>query len=197
MTGVPPRSAEPGLDSNQYQRALLATGRIVAGVRPEHLAKPTPCRDWDVRLLLNHIVGGNYMFAEVARGGRVEGTGEMEDYTRPDPGTNYLASAEAVLAAWSEPGAMDRRCHMPFGDIPAPAAVSIHFLDLVVHGWDLARASGQDATIAPDLAAEALDISRDLLSDELREAGVFGPEVPVSADDPLHDRLVAFMGRRP
>jgi uncharacterized protein (TIGR03086 family) len=185
------------VDAHQYQRALLATGRIVAGVRPDQLSGPTPCRDWDVRLLLNHIIGGNHMFATVARGGRVEATGDMEDYTRPDPGSRYLESAEAVLAAWAEPGAMERRVHMPFGDIPGSAAVSIHFLDLVVHGWDLARATGQDATIAPDLAAEALDISSDLLSPELREAGVFGPEVPAAADDPLHDRLVAFMGRRP
>jgi uncharacterized protein (TIGR03086 family) len=185
------------LDSLQYRRALLNTGRIVVGVRPEHLIKPTPCRDWDVRLLLNHIIGGNYMFAEVAKGGRVDASGTMDDHTLPDPGSNYIASADAVLAAWAEPGAMERRVHMPFGDIPASAAVSIHFLDIVVHGWDLARATGQDATIEPDLAAEALDISQGLLSPELRETGVFGPEVPISADDPLHDRLVAFMGRRP
>jgi len=185
------------LDSTQYRRALLSTGRIVLGVRPEQLLLPTPCRDWDVRLLLNHIIGGNYTFAEVAAGGRADATGVMDDHTLPDPGSNYIASADAVMAAWAAPGAMERRVHMPFGDIPAPAAVSIHFLDIVVHGWDLARATGQDTTIEPDLAAEALDISQGLLSPELRDTGVFGPEVPVSADDPLHDRLVAFMGRRP
>ena len=185
------------MNSEQYRRALLNTGRIVLGVRPEHLPEPTPCRDWDVRLLLNHIIGGNHMFAEVARGGRVDATGVMDDYTVPDPGSNYIASADSVLAAWAEPGAMDRRCHMPFGDIPASAAVSIHFLDIVVHGWDLARATGQDTTIEPDLAAEALDISHGLLSPELRDTGVFGPEIPASDDDPLHARLVAFMGRRP
>ena len=185
------------MDSHQYRRALLHTGRIVVGVVPEHLRLPTPCRDWDVRLLLNHIIGGNYMFAEVAAGGRADATGDMDDHTLPDPGTNYVASAEAVLAAWAVPGAMERRCHMPFGDIPAPAAVSIHFLDIVVHGWDLARATGQDTTIEADLAAEALDISHGLLSPELRETGVFGPEVPISEDNPLHDRLAAFMGRRP
>lgn len=185
------------MNSHHYQRALLRTGRIVAGVRPEHLSLPTPCRNWDVRLLLNHIIGGNLMFAEVARGGRAEVTGEMDDHTRPDPGTNYLASAESVLAAWAEPGAMQRRCHMPFGDVPAQAAVSIHFLDVVVHGWDLARATGQDTTIDPDLAEEALDISHGLLSPELRQVGAFGPEIPAAADDPLHHRLVAFVGRQP
>ena len=185
------------MDSHQYRRALLHTGRIVVGVRPEHLPLPTPCRDWDVRLLLNHIIGGNYMCAEVAAGRRADATGDMDDHTLPDPGSNYVASAEAVLAAWAAPGAMERRCHMPFGDIPAPAAVSIHFLDIVVHGWDLARATGQDTTIEPDLAAEALDISHGLLSPELRETGVFGPEVPISDDNPLHDRLAAFMGRCP
>ncbi len=185
------------MNSEQYRRALLNTGRVVLRVRPEDLTKPTPCRDWDVRLLLNHIIGGNHMFAEVARGGRVEPSGEMEDYTRPNPGTNYVKSADAVLVAWAEPGALERLVHMPFGDIPGSAAVSIHFLDIVVHGWDLARATGQDTTIEPDLAAEALDISHGLLSPELRATGVFGPEVPISDDDPLHDRLVAFMGRRP
>jgi len=185
------------VDANQYRRALVRTGRIVAAVRPEQLGLPTPCRDWDVRLLLNHIIGGNHMFAEVARGGTVDAAGEMEDHTRPDPGSNYLASAEAVFAAWAEPGAMERRCRMPFGEIPAPAAVSIHFLDVVVHGWDLARATGQEAVIDADLAAEALDISHGFLSPELRQLGAFGPEIPASTDDPLHDRLVAFMGRTP
>jgi uncharacterized protein (TIGR03086 family) len=185
------------VDSNQYRRALLNTGRIIVGVRPEDLPKPTPCKDWNVRLLLNHIIGGNHMFAEVAKGGRVDSTGEMDDYTVPDPGSNYLSSADALLAAWAEPGAMERRVHMPFGDIPASAAVSIHFLDIVVHGWDLARATGQDATIETDLAEEALDISHGFLSPELRATGVFGPEVPLSEDHPLRDRLVAFMGRRP
>ena len=185
------------MNSEQYRRALLNTGRTVVGVRPEQMRLPTPCRDWDVRLLLNHLIGGNKMFAEVARGGRADTSGVMDDYTVPDPGTNYIASADDVLAAWAEPGAMERRCHMPFGDIPAGAAVSIHFLDIVVHGWDLARATGQDTTIEPDLAAEALDISHGLVSPELRATGVFGPEIPASDDDPLHDRLVAFMGRRP
>lgn len=185
------------MDSNQYRRALLNTGRIVVGVRPEDLPKPTPCKDWDVRLLLNHIIGGNKMVAQVARGGRVDASGVMEDHTFPDPGSNYLASADELLAVWAEPGALERGVHMPFGDIPGSAAVSIHFLDIVVHGWDLARATGQDTTIEPDLAAEALDISHGLLSPELRATGVFGPEVPVSDDHPLHDRLVAFMGRRP
>jgi uncharacterized protein (TIGR03086 family) len=185
------------VNSEQYRRALLNTGRIVMGVRPEDLTLPTPCRDWDVRLLLNHIIGGNYMFAEVARGGQADASGVMDDHTLPDPGSNYIKSADEVLAAWAEPGAMQRRCKMPFGEIPAPAAVSIHFLDVVVHGWDLARATGQDTTIEPDLAAEALDISQGLMSPELRDTGVFGPEIPTSDDDPLHDRLVAFMGRRP
>ncbi|HJV08760.1 MAG TPA: TIGR03086 family metal-binding protein [Acidimicrobiales bacterium] len=185
------------MDSLQYRRALLHTGRIVVGVRPDQLRLPTPCADWDVRLLLNHIIGGNYTMAEAARGGRADPAGDMDDHTRPDPGSNYIASADAALAAWAEPGAMERKVHMAFGDIPAPAAVSIHFLDVVVHGWDLARATGQDATIEADLAAEALDISHGLLSPELRAAGVFGPEVPISEDNPLHDRLAAFMGRRP
>src|SRR5687767_16020270 len=108
------------------------------------------------------------MFAEVARGGRPDPTGDMDDHTLPDPGTNYIASADSVLAAWAEPGVTETKVHMSFGDIPAPAAVRIHFLDIVVHGWDLARATGQATTIEPDLAPEAHDISHAGLSPQLR-----------------------------
>ena len=81
--------------------------------------------------------GSMVVSCPVARGGRPDATGDMDDHTLPDPGTNYIASADSVLAAWAEPGVMERKVHMNFGDIPAPAAVSIHFLDIVVHGLSL------------------------------------------------------------
>jgi uncharacterized protein (TIGR03086 family) len=185
------------IDPDLYRRALEATGHTVAGVRPDQLAASTPCAAWDVRTLLNHVIGGNLTFARIAAGGTADAAGDMPDLTRPDPGTNYLDSAEAVLAAWAEPGALDRRCHMPFGDLPAPAAMALHFLDCVVHGWDLARATGQPTALDPELAGAALSLAQGMVTPELRQAGVFGPEVPCPGDAPVHERLVAFLGREP
>lgn len=185
------------IDPALYVRALEATGFVVARVRPDQLDGPTPCTRWDVRTLLNHVIGGNLMFARIAAGGTADTTGGMPDLTRPDPGTNYLDSAEAVLAAWSGPGAMQRRCHMPFGDLPAPAALGLHYLDCVVHGWDLARATGQPTGLDPDLAGAALALAEGMVTPELRQSGAFGSDVRWPAAAPVHERLVAFLGRRP
>lgn len=180
-----------------YERGLAATGGVVDGVRPEQLQGPTPCPEWDVRLLLHHVIGANWMFAGVAAGGTMDAAGEMPELTALDPAAVYAESAVAVLDAWRQPGALDRRCHLSFGDMPARATMAIHFLDTLVHGWDLARATGQDTTLDPELAAAGLAIAEGMISDALRATGAFGPAIPVADGAPVGDRLVAFTGRRP
>jgi len=180
-----------------YERSLSATGRVVDGVQPEQLQGPTPCTEWDVRLLLHHVIGANFMFAGVAAGGTMDAGGEMPELTALDPAAVYAESAAQVLAAWRQPGALDRRCHLSFGDMPARATMAIHLLDTVVHGWDLAKATGQDTTLDPELADAALVVAEGMISDALRATGAFGPAVAVAADAPVGDRLVAFTGRRP
>lgn len=178
-----------------YESALVSTGIVVAGVKPKQMVDPTPCSAWDVRRLLHHIIGGNWMFAKVAGGGTAADAPELGDVSL-DPRGSYTESAGAVIAAWSAPGAMSSTCHLPFGDMPAVAAQALHFLDNVVHGWDLARATDQDSGIDPDVAAAAYDVAVGMDSPELRAAGVFGPEVDCAADAPTIDRLVALLGRR-
>ena len=148
-------------------------------------------------LLLHHVIGANFMFAGVAAGGTMDAAGEMPELTALDPAAVYAESAAAVLDAWGQPGALDRRCHLSFGDMPARATMSIHLLDTVVHGWDLAKATGQDTTIDPELAAAALSVAEGMISDALRATGAFAPAVPVAADASVGERLVAFTGRRP
>ena len=180
-----------------YERGLVATGRVVDGVQPEQLRNATPCADWDVRLLLHHVIGGNWMFAGVAAGGTMDASGEMPELAAMDPSAVYAESAAVVLDAWRQPGALERRCHLSFGDMPARATMAIHFLDTLVHGWDLATATGQDTTLDPELAAAGMVIAEGMISDALRSTGAFGPAVPVAADAPVGERLVAFTGRRP
>lgn len=179
-----------------YEAALLGTAEVVAGLKAEQLAGPTPCTEWDVRRLLHHVIGGNWMFATMAAGGTVDDLIDRGDFSL-DPRGSYVESAGAVIAAWRSPGAMSATCHLPFGDMPAPAAMALHFLDNVVHGWDLARATDQTPVVGHDVAATAMVVAEGMVSPALRATGVFGPEVAVAADASTLDRLVAFLGRSP
>lgn len=177
---------------------IASTGKVVAGVRPSQLDDPTPCTQWDVRSLLNHVIGVAGAFSHV---------GEGTPINPPDPsvptfeGDGYAAAYDAATArlldAWRAPGALDTTIVLPIGEVPGVVAASINCVDVLVHGWDLARATGQDAGLPSHLAEPALEFSRRLVGDELRSAGAFGPEVPVAADAPAGDRLVAFLGRTP
>jgi uncharacterized protein (TIGR03086 family) len=178
--------------------SIASTGKVVAGIRPDQLGDATPCAQWDVTTLLNHVIGVAGAFSHV---------GEGTPINRPDPsvatfeGDGYAAAydfaSSALLDAWRTPGALDTTITLPVGDVPGTVAASINFVDVLVHGWDLARATGQDVELPPHLAEPALQFSRGLVNDELRGAGAFGPEVLVPANMPASDRLVAFLGRTP
>jgi uncharacterized protein (TIGR03086 family) len=179
-------------------QAVASTGKIVAGVRPDQLGDPTPCAEWDVRELLNHVIGVSDAFSRAAAGEPIKPPAPRTDYFRGDGyAAAYEAATAAMLATWHAPGALDATITLPFGDAPGSVAASINFVDVLVHGWDLARATGQDATLDPDLAEPALEVSRNLVSDQFRSAGAFGPEVAAPADASTANRLVAFLGRTP
>jgi uncharacterized protein (TIGR03086 family) len=178
--------------------AVASTGKIVAGVRPEQLDDSTPCTEWDVRALLNHLIGVSDVFSHVGEGEPISPPDPRTDYFTDDAyATAYESAAGRLLAAWRQPGALDATVTLPFGDVPGSVAAGINFVDTLVHGWDVARATGQDATLPSHLAEPALELSRNLVGDELRAAGAFGPEVSVPGGAPAGDRLVAFLGRTP
>jgi uncharacterized protein (TIGR03086 family) len=179
-------------------QAVASTGKIVAGVRPDQLRDATPCSEWNVRALLNHLIGVGEAFSHAGEGGPISPPDPRTDYFHGDGyAAAYDAATEGMLAAWHTPGALDATITLPFGDVPGSVAASINFVDVLVHGWDLARATGQHATLDSDLAEPALEISRNLVNDQLRAAGAFGPEVAASAGASTADRLVAFLGRNP
>jgi uncharacterized protein (TIGR03086 family) len=188
------------LDLSAMQRACATTERVVEGVRAEQYGLPTPCSEWDVRSLLNHVLGtlvlGEALLAdrppEVAMG---PGTLPERDLVGDDPVKAYRTLAEALLATAST-GTLERDHDTPLGTMPGPVLGGFTTLDIVVHGWDLAAATGQDAGIDPDLAGAVLDFARQGLIDGLRGSRI-GPEVPVPPDAPVVDRLVAYLGRRP
>ncbi len=180
-------------------RALDQTGTVIAQVGPEQAALPTPCRSWNVRALVDHVVHDVQQFTSVARGGTRERS--ERDLIGDDWAAAYREAVASLLAVWQRPGALDGTMRLPFGEVPASWQVYQVISDLAVHAWDVARATGQLTDLAPDVGQVALDWAREALEPQFRgdEASgqVFGPEVPVPDDAPLYDRLAGFFGRDP
>lgn len=182
------------MDVELYGRALDRARIPFAGLQAEHMDRPTPCAEWNVRDLAAHLVGGNLMFASAARR-EPPAADSGGDVLGDDPAAAFDSAAEASRAAWSAPGALEGTVSLPVGDLPAEMALSIAFLDNLVHCWDLAVATGQDATLDPELATIGLDIARMLAPGG--RGTYFGAEVTVAADAPPDQRLVALLGRQP
>jgi uncharacterized protein (TIGR03086 family) len=184
---------------DMLSRALEQTGQIISRIRPNQAGLPTPCRSWDVRVLVNHVVHDLKHFTASASGGRRDQ--QDGDLIGDDWSGAYREAADALLAAWRAGGALDRLVDLPFGQVPATWLLGQHLADVVVHGWDLARATGQSTDLDPELGQQALDWGRENLRPEYRgdeESGKsFGVEVPVQDDAPLHDRLAGVFGRDP
>ena len=179
-----------------HARAVAVGQRVVDGIRPDQLADPTPCNEWDVRAILDHLSGLQRSLAAAADGGPSPDHDAAPDDV--DPRAAFVASTRAAEAALRAPGALDRTFRMPWGEMPGGAIARVLFMDLMIHSWDLAKATGQPTSLAPDLCETALAMGRAMMKDEFRGPGRgFGPEVAVPADAPACDRLAAFYGRRP
>lgn len=179
-----------------HARALEATGRIVGGVAADRWHAATPCPDWDARALVGHLVAGNLWAAELAAGGTIEDVGSRldGDLLDSDPAAAYTESATAAAAAFRAPGALDAPCAVSYGPVPGSVYAGHRFLDVLVHGWDLAMATGQDYTLDADL----MEACRQVIEPQLeafRNAGALGQEVAVPADAGTQTRFLALLGR--
>jgi uncharacterized protein (TIGR03086 family) len=168
---------------------------VLANITLEQMTLPTPNDEWDVRAVINHLVLGNQWVADQVRTG---------DAPRPSgdaigdrlPIEAYTASAEAMMAAFAEPGALERTVRMPFGEMPAAGLAMVRFSDLISHAWDLAKATGQNTDLAPELCEFALAISRERLDGRDRAHLPFKEEVPVPANASAADRLAGYLGKQ-
>lgn len=159
---------------------------------------PTPCADWDVRTLTNHIVGEQLWVPDLLAGRHIEDVGDAYDgdVLGDDPISTWTTASQAARAAWLEPGALDREVHLSFGDTEGSEYCWQMTLDLAVHGWDLATALGMDAGLGDELAGTLLDYIEPR-ADTWKDSGLFADPVPVPADADPQSRLVAMLGRRP
>jgi uncharacterized protein (TIGR03086 family) len=188
-------------DVETMQRVLDETKRVVDGIDPSQLALTTPCSDWDVRAVLNHITGGADMFATCVNDGSIsdERLGELlgGDNLGADYKASFAAASKRAMTAFERPGSADEIVTLPFGQMPAGIALRIAIFDVTVHAWDLAKATGQSTALAPDVLDAAIGVAHEMLAPEMRAAGMFGAEVTVPGDAPAQDRLAAFAGRQP
>ena len=180
---------------------IADTKKVVAGIKPDQLADPTPCTEWDVKALLNHITGGSLMFAECVESGSIADD-EMGRLTTSDlVGDDYVrvfgAAADRVIAAFNADGALEKIVTLPFGTMPASVALQIAVFDVTTHALDLAHATGQSTeVISPEVLQAAWDAGQAMIGPELRDAGLFGPPQDAPTDAPLDDRILAFAGRQ-
>lgn len=180
-----------------YVRAMVATRRYLDAVRADQWHAPTPCSEWDVRQIANHLIGENLWAGELFRGRTIGEVGASldGDLAGDDPAAAYRTSVDVADRAVSAPGAMEATCHLSFGDYPGSDYAAQLFMDTVIHGWDVARATGQDTRIEPELAAVCLPVAERLTS-QFRAAGVFGEDLPVESDADPQTRLLALVGRK-
>jgi uncharacterized protein (TIGR03086 family) len=167
-------------------------------VKADQISDATPCTEFDVRGLLNHMIVGLEMLTTAASGGKAEA---------PGAGTDRVGDGSAVGAAYDERrakllevikqnGVFDKTWEMPFGQMPGKMMAGIAFMEHLTHAWDVKKATGQDSELPADLVAECAAVVTPMDA-MLRMPGVCGPAVEAPDGASETDKLMAFLGRTP
>jgi uncharacterized protein (TIGR03086 family) len=179
------------------QRAVDGFVRVAQDVDASDLDRQTPCSEWDVRTLLSHVVG-IYDAATRALHGEKINLGNASSPLGDDPSAQLNDAADRMMAAWREPGALDRTLSTNVRDMPAALGIRIVIGDSLLHGWDLATALGRPYEMPGDLATAQFEMMQQYYDPAARGPGrgfELAVEWPESA--PVQERLVALSGRRP
>lgn len=181
-----------------YRRAVAGFGTLVHAVAPHQWDRPTPCEGWDVRALVNHVVGENAWAVPLLDGRTIADVGgDLDgDLLGEDPSRSWEDRAAPAVAAVADAGALDRVVHVSFGDIPGREYVSQITTDHIVHSWDLAQGIGASGELGPELVAFAFGFIEPQ-AEQWRAAGAFGPAVPVPEGASTQARLLGLTGRAP
>ncbi|MFC4858988.1 TIGR03086 family metal-binding protein [Actinophytocola glycyrrhizae] len=181
-----------------HGQAMDVFGHAVHKVGLTDWDSPTPCTQWSVRDLVNHLVVEQLWVPEVLAGRTVAEVGDRFDGDQlgDDPLAAWDEASDVARSAWLQPGAVDRTVHLSFGDVDAAEYGWQMTTDLAVHGWDLATALGADAGI-PDELAEAVLAYVEPQVAAWSGTGMFADPVPVPSDAPAATRLAGLLGRRP
>lgn len=189
-----------------HRAAVQASVDAVNAVTLDDLTRPTPCAGWNLATLLAHMTVQHYGFAAAARGGADLGLWDpatVADAVASDPAGAYAAAAADVLSAFEADGVLETTFALPeFGPgatFPGAMAISFHFVDYVVHGWDVARTIDAAFDLPQDVVDAVLPIAFAVPDGEFRteEGSPFRRAVTTTADASDMDRLLAHLGRSP
>lgn len=185
------------------RRAVEVSRGLVRRIAAADLALRTPCADWDLAALLAHMTVQHHGFARAVAGERTDVTDWQPAPTPADPVAAYDAAADHVLAAFGDPEAPGGHAYLPEirggVTVPAPLAMSFHFVDYVVHSWDVAATLGLPVEFDSDVLAAALAVAEQVPDDEAsRGLGMaFAAPVPAVAEVGTLDRVLTRLGRSP
>ena len=180
-----------------FQRAASGFGQHVHAVAEGQWHDPTPCTDWDVRTLVNHVTVEQLWVPPLVSGSTVAEVGDRFDGDQlgADPVATWDASVQASHAAFAATGALEGTVALSAGDRAAAEYCWEMTTDALIHSWDLARGIGADEALDAELVV--LVYERTLpIAEHLQETGLFAPPVPVPDDSPLQTKLLALFGRR-
>lgn len=188
------------MSTETLERAFASTRDVLSNVTADQLDDSTPCVSWDVRRLINHIVGGAHWFAMSTNDGASpeNDTTEDTDYAGGDFVASFDDGVKAAVAAFGAPGALEKSIKLPFGEFPGAAFMGLATTDTFQHGWDLAKATGQDTDLDPELAEQILAGAKATIPDAFRGPdgqAPFGPQVDADGSAPPATQLAAFLGR--
>jgi uncharacterized protein (TIGR03086 family) len=174
-----------------HQRAQEAFAGVLAHVGPDQLGAPTPCTEWTIGDLIEHIIVGNEHVGLWA-------SNPVEPPARSgDIAAAHRAAAAAAQQIFAAPDGMTRAFNLPIGQFPGQLFIGIRTADVLTHTWDLAAATGQSTDIDPELASEQLAAARAFVGPGFRGPGKpFGDEEPCSSERSPADQLAAFLGRK-
>jgi uncharacterized protein (TIGR03086 family) len=196
-------------DVRPYHRiAVLASVDVVDAVTPEQLRSPTPCAGWNLADLLAHMTVQHRGFAAAARGKGADPAvwqpATVVDAVVADPAGSYAAAAADVLEAFTTDGVLDAAFALPeFGPgaaFPGALAIGFHFVDYVVHGWDVARTIGSPFDLPADVLAAALPLALAVPDDgsfRTADSAAFNPAISSGPEASDLDRMLSYLGRSP
>jgi len=175
--------------------AVPPTVAVVRGVKPDRLDAPTPCGDWTVRHLLDHLLEWGPALAAAGRRAEPAASGRKAEPVQA--GQDLEAVYDDLVTAWSDPAAWEGTTRVGGPqELPAAMIGGMVLAEVVVHGWDLARATGQEVDWDPGLL-EVVHREIAATAEMGREMGIYGPPVPVDGSEPVLARALGLTGRDP
>ena len=180
-----------------FAKASQTTADIASNVTESQLSGATPCEEFDVKGLANHIAGFYGMTALAARKQAIEGE-PGADIIGSDPASVIPGMIEGAVAAWQEPGSTEGKTKFGPGEYDADFAATITLFETVMHGWDLAKGTGQEFKVSDEVGEAIFGITQQLCNDDQRGEGKpFGAEISVPDGASAFEKALGLSGRDP